>query len=92
VLDGRQVIQPLLYEQPDNSVRVEDEVPALGLLVADDTVTTSQIELSSIAASSEREVTHVSNAMSCGVWGSTVTLGNSTSVEMVAMGFWLSER
>lgn len=30
--------------------------------------------------------------MSCGDWGRTCTLSNGTSLDIVAAGFWLSER
>lgn len=35
MLNRRKVVEALLYEQPDDSVGIKDEVSALGVLVAD---------------------------------------------------------
>jgi hypothetical protein len=82
------MVQALLDKEPYDSVGVEDEIAALCLLVTDHT-NNDQISMAGGYAP-DGEGTHESSAMSCGVWGRTVTLSKSTSVETVAVGFWLA--
>jgi hypothetical protein len=85
VLDGGEVVEALLYQETDDPVGVEDEVPALGGFVADDAAATSDTRAAAVCP--RRETTHESSAMSCGVCGRMVTVSNSTPVETAAVGF-----
>jgi hypothetical protein len=45
VLYGREVIEPLLDQEANDAVRVKDEVATLGFAITDDTVTSSDMEI-----------------------------------------------
>ena len=108
LLNHGQVVQSLLDEKTNNAVRVENEVGPLRVLISDHAATrdvsrargrTGHCRAGAGATCHVpsrplplRGSTHVSSAMSWGVCGSVMTFSYSTSVETVAVGFWLSAR
>jgi hypothetical protein len=83
--DDRQVVEPFLNEQPNNAIRVEDEISSFRVLISDHATKARTVREEQ--TKKRKHGSYVNNAMSWGVCGRTWTFSKGTSFETVAVGF-----
>jgi hypothetical protein len=81
----RQVVEPFFDKQPNDAIRVENEVSSFRVLISDHAAKARSIREEQ--TKERKHGSYVNNAMSCGVCGRTWTFSNGTSFETVAVGF-----
>jgi hypothetical protein len=79
---NREMVQTFLDEQANDTVRVEDKVGTIRVLVTDHAVEALVADIADMSKDP-----YVSSAINCGVWGRMWMLACSNGLETVAVGF-----